>query len=151
MSQDQTLAKVLARHSAEPAALLPILHALQDELGYLPPALVPPLAKALNLSRAEVFGVITYYKHFRQAPPGRHLLRVCRAEACQAVGGEAIFEQARARCAGSEVTLEDVYCLGLCACGPALQVDETEVFGRMSKEALDTLLARLEGEEGGCS
>jgi len=150
MSQDQTLAGILARHPAEPAALLPILHALQDELGYLPPALVPKVAKALNLSRAEVFGVISYYRHFRQAPPGRHLLRVCRAEACQAVGGDAIFEQAKARCAGSGVTLEDVYCLGLCACGPALQVDETETFGRMSKEALDTLLARLEGEEGKC-
>ena len=146
VSEAQLLSNLLAQHPAEPAALLPVLHAVQDELGFIPPALVPGVAKALGLSRAEVFGVISYYKHFRQSPPGRHLLRLCRAEACQAVGGEALHRHAQARCAGADLTLEDVYCLGLCACGPALQVDETELQGKVSAEAFDALLARLERE-----
>lgn len=145
MNDADLLLRILARYPAEPAALLPVLHALQDELGFIPPELVPAIAKALSLSRAEVFGVISYYKHFRQAPVGKHLLRVCRAEACQAVGGEALHRHAQMRCADGELSLEDVYCLGLCACGPAIQVDETDLYGRMSPEAFDALLAKLEG------
>ncbi len=146
VSEAQLLSKILAQQPAEPAALLPVLHAVQDELGFIPPALVPGVAKALGLSRAEVFGVISFYTHFRQSPPGRHVLRLCRAEACQAVGGEALHGHAKARCAGADHTLEDVYCLGLCACGPALQVDENELHGKVSAEAFDALLARLEGQ-----
>lgn len=147
MSEAQRLSDILAQHTAEPASLLPVLHALQDALGFIPPSLVPQVAKALGVSRAEVFGVITFYQHFRQMPPARHVLRICRAEACQAVGGEALHRQAQAACAEGEVTLEDVYCLGLCACGPALQVDETEVYGRMNKASLEALLASLNGGE----
>ncbi len=144
MSEAQTLSTILARHAPEPAALLPVLHAVQDALGYIPPALVPDIAKALGLSRAEVFGVISFYKHFRQAPPGRHVLRVCRAEGCQAVGGEALFRHAERRCAERKLAIEEVFCLGLCACGPALQVDAEELHGGMDAAAFDALLADLE-------
>jgi formate dehydrogenase subunit gamma len=108
---------------------------------------VPEIAAALNLSRAEVHGVISYYHHFRQESAGRHVVRVCCAEACQAVGGEALAEHARARLAGSELTLEPVYCLGLCACGPAVQVDESELHAAMTPAKFDALVARLELEK----
>lgn len=139
-----TVARVIEAHRARPGALLPMLHNIQDALGYIPPEAVPPIAQALNLSRAEVHGVISYYAHFRQTPPGRHVVRVCCAEACQAVGGEALAEHARARLAGSEVTLEPVYCLGLCACGPSVQVDETTLHARVTPEKFDALIDELE-------
>src|SRR5438876_5133768 len=82
---------VLARHAGEPGALLPILHELQDALGHIPRASVPQIAEALNLSRAEVHGVVTYYHHFRAEPPGRHVVQVCCAEACQAMGADALL------------------------------------------------------------
>ncbi len=139
-----TVARIIEEQRARPGALLPILHEIQDALGYIPPEAVPPIAQALNLSRAEVHGVISYYAHFRQTPPGRHVVRVCCAEACQAVGGEALAEHARARLAGSEVTLEPVYCLGLCACGPSVQVDETTLHAQVTPEKFDALIAELE-------
>ena len=135
---------IIEQQRARPGALLPMLHEIQDALGYIPHEAVPPIARALNLSRAEVHGVITYYAHFRQTPPGRHVVRVCCAEACQAVGGEALAEHARARLAGSDVMLEPVYCLGLCACGPSVQVDETTLHARVTPEKFDALLAALE-------
>ena len=141
-----TVLRIIAAKQTLPGALLPILHEIQEELGHIPPESVPLIAKELNLSRAEVHGVITYYHHFRQTPPGRHVVRVCCAEACQAVGGEALAEHARTRLAGSEVTLEPVYCLGLCACGPALQVDETHLHAAMTPAKFDALVARLESE-----
>jgi formate dehydrogenase subunit gamma len=137
------VARVIEAQLARPGALLPILHEIQDALGHIPPESVPPIAKALNLSRAEVHGVISYYAHFRQEPPGRHVVRVCCAEACQAVGGEALAEHARARLAGSDITLEPVYCLGLCACGPSVQVDETTLHARVTPENFDALIAAL--------
>ena len=139
-----TVARVIEAQRARPGALLPILHEIQDALGCIPPEAVPPIAQALNLSRAEVHGVISYYAHFRQTPPGRHVVRVCCAEACQSVGGEALAEHARARLAGSNVTFEPVYCLGLCACGPSVQVDETTLHARVTPEKFDALLAALE-------
>ena len=139
-----TVARVIEAHRARPGALLPMLHEIQDALGCIPPEAVPPIAQALNLSRAEVHGVISYYAHFRQTPPGRHVVRVCCAEACQAVGGEALAEHARARLAGSDVTLEPVYCLGLCACGPSVQVDETTLHAQVTPEKFDALIAALE-------
>jgi len=134
----------IEQHRARPGALLPILHGIQDDLGCIPPEVVPLIAQALNLSRAEVHGVISYYAHFRQEPPGRHVVRICCAEACQAVGGEALAEHARARLAGSDITLEPVYCLGLCACGPSVQVDETTLHARVTPENFDALIAALE-------
>jgi len=144
MESPDAIARIIESKRGLPGALLPILHEIQDTLGHIPPESVPPIAKALDLSRAEVHGVISYYHHFRQTPPGRHVVRVCCAEACQAVGGEALAEHARARLAGSEITLEPVYCLGLCACGPSVQVDETTLHGRVTPEKLDALLAALE-------
>jgi formate dehydrogenase subunit gamma len=138
------VARVIEAQRARPGALLPILHGIQDELGCIPPEAVPLIATALNLSRAEVHGVISYYAHFRQTPPGRHVVRVCCAEACQAVGGEALAEHARTRLAGSDVTFEPVYCLGLCACGPSLQLDETTLHGQVTPDKFDALVAALE-------
>lgn len=144
---DAILAPILDTHREKPGALLPVLHAVQDALGHIPAPAVPVIATALNLSRAEVQGVISYYHHFRQEPPGRHVIRVCCAEACQAVGAEALAEHARARSTDSGLTVEPVYCLGLCACGPAVQVDETELHAAMTPVKFDALLTRLERAE----
>ncbi len=143
---ERTVEAIVAAKQTLPGALLPILHEIQDALGYIPPETVPQIAKALNLSRAEVHGVISYYHHFRQAPPGRHVVRVCCAEACQAVGGEELAEHARARLDGSDLTLEPVYCLGLCACGPALQIDETTLHARVTPQKFDALVDALEAD-----
>jgi len=143
METNAILGRILDDHRDQPGALLPVLHAVQEALGHIPPDVVPAIATALNLSRAEVQGVISYYHHFRQEPAGRHVVRVCCAEACQAVGGEALAEHARARLIGSDVTLEPVYCLGLCACGPALQIDETQLHAAVTPAKFDALLARL--------
>lgn len=137
---------IVAARRAQPGALLPILHEIQEALGHVPADAVPLIARELNLSRAEVHGVISYYHHFRQTPPGRHVLRVCRAEACQAVGGEALAAHAEAALKDRDLTLEPAYCLGLCAVGPAVQVDETGLHGRMTPEKFDALLAALEAK-----
>lgn len=141
-----SLAAILARHGDRQDALLPLLHDIQDAFAHIPPEAVPLLASKLNLSRAEVHGVITYYHHFRQTPPGRHVLRVCRAEACQAVGGESLAAHAEARLKGGDLTLEAVYCLGLCAIGPALQVDEMTLHGHMTPDKFDALATLLEAQ-----
>ena len=146
MDTSATLARIMAARKDQAGALLPILHDLQDAFGHVPPEAVPLIAQELNLSRAEVHGVVTYYHHFRQAPPGRHVVRVCCAEACQAVGGEALAAHAQARLAGSGLTLEPVYCLGLCAVGPALQIDETTLHAAVTPEKFDALIAALGGQ-----
>jgi NADH:ubiquinone oxidoreductase subunit E len=135
------------------SALLPILHHIQDALGFVPPALVPEIAAALSLSRAEVHGVITYYHHFRSVPAGRHVVQICQAEACRANGAEALMAHAGARLACAPgatradggVTLEPVYCLGLCATGPAAMIDG-QLRARVSAATVDALAARIEGE-----
>ena len=112
-------------------ATLPILHALQHVFGCVPPDAVPMVARALNLSRAEVHGIVTFYHEFRRTPPGRHVLHVCRAEACQAMGADAVADAVKRRLgvdwhettADGAVTLEPVFCLGLCAIGPAAMLD----------------------------
>ena len=144
MESPDAIARIIESKRGLPGALLPILHEIQDALGHIPPESAPPIAKALNLSRAEVHGVISYYHHFRQTPPGRHVVRVCCAEACQAVGAEALAEYARTRLVDSDVTLEPVYCLGLCACGPALQIDETTLQARVTPEKFDAVIDALE-------
>ncbi len=140
--ETQGLAAIIRRHGRRPDALLPILHDIQEANGHVPAALLPAVASALGLSRAEVHGVVSYYRHFRQMPPGRHVVRVCCAEACQAVGAEAVAEHAR-RHAG-DLTVEPVYCLGLCAIGPAVQVDETSLHAHMTPDKFDALLRSLE-------
>lgn len=134
---------LIARHRDTPGALLPLLHAIQDELGHIPPEVVPDIARALNLARAEVHGVITYYHHFRQTPPARHTVRVCCAEACQANGAESLAAHAQRHHDGEALTVEPVYCLGLCASGPAVQVDEDHLHARMTPEKFDALVAAL--------
>ena len=143
MVNPAAIERIVAARKALPGALLPVLHGIQEAHGHIPPESVPLIARELNLSRAEVHGVISYYRHFRQTPPGRHVVRICCAEACQAVGGEALAEHARARLDGSGLTLEPVYCLGLCAIGPALQIDETTLHASMTPEKFDALMAAL--------
>ncbi|MCW5625370.1 MAG: formate dehydrogenase subunit gamma [Burkholderiales bacterium] len=146
----QRIEVVVERLQHLPGALLPMLHAIQDDLGYVPPEAVAQLAKALNLSRAEVHGVVTFYHHFRTEPPARHVLQICRAEACQSMGAERVATQVRERLgvdfhestADGAVTLEPVYCLGQCACAPAAMLDG-EVHGRLTAERLEALLATL--------
>lgn len=149
-SLNAELSALLDAHRDRPGALLPVLHAVQDALGHIPPAAVPIIARALNLSRAEVHGVIGFYRHFRTHAPGRHVVQICRAEACQAVGALELEAHARralgcgfhATCADGSVTLEPVYCLGNCACGPSVRVDD-EIVGRVDARRFDELLAEL--------
>jgi formate dehydrogenase subunit gamma len=144
-----TVARLAASMADQPGALLPILHAIQDEIGYVPEAGVPLVAAALNLSRAEVHGVITFYHFFRTTPPGRRTLYLCRAEACQSMGARELERHVRERLAvdfhgttsDGRFTLEPVYCLGNCACSPAVMIDET-VYGRVTAERLDELLGQ---------
>jgi formate dehydrogenase subunit gamma len=153
VAPEAVLREVLARRAREPGALLPILHEVQDALGNVPADAVPVIAEALNLSRAEVHGVVTYYHHFRAEPAARHLLQVCRAEACQSMGAEALLAHAGLRlgCAAhgrskdGHFTLEPVYCLGLCASSPALMLDG-EPHARMTPQALDALLEEARSE-----
>jgi formate dehydrogenase subunit gamma len=140
------VASILAARQDQPGALLPILHDIQGRLGYIPPDAVPDIARALNLSRAEVHGVISYYHHFRQTPPPRHVVRLCRAEACQARGSEALAAHAEARLQDSEVALEPIYCLGLCASGPAMQIGQARLVARLTPEKFDALIADLEAK-----
>lgn len=143
-----TVHAVLASHAGEPGALLPILHGVQDALGYVPADAVPEIAGALNLSRAEVHGVVSYYHYFRDQPAARHLVQVCRAEACQAMGAEALLAHAELRlgCAahghspGGDVAVEPAYCLGLCALSPAIDIDGQR-HARVTPERFDALLA----------
>jgi formate dehydrogenase subunit gamma len=147
------VAVVLESHRNTPGALLPILHEIQDALGYIPRDAVVRVAEALNLSRAEVHGVITYYHDFRSEPPARHVVQVCRAEACQSVGAEALIGQVRERlgCAKQDrsadgrFSVEPVYCLGLCASGPSLMIDE-RLHARMTQEKFERLASRMEAE-----
>lgn len=147
---DGAVADILARRADEPGALLPILHDIQDRLGWVPADAVPAVALALNLSRAEVHGVITYYHHFRSAAPGRHAVQVCRAEACQARGADALLAHAEdllgckshnTRADGA-VSLDPVYCLGLCALSPAVVVGD-RLYGRVTTQRLDQIVAAL--------
>lgn len=142
---DSRIAPLIAQHRDRPGALLPLLHAVQDRLGHIPPAAVPAIAQALNLSRAEVHGVITYYHHFRQTP-AKHVVRVCCAEACQANGAEALAAHAEARGHDHDIHVEPVYCLGLCASGPAVQVDEEQLLARVTPEHFDALIEALEAK-----
>ncbi len=138
----------IAQHKDQPGPLLQVLHAVQAQLGYVPPAAVPVIADALNLSRAEVHGVVTFYHFFRQSPPGRHIVQICQAEACRAMHCETLTEHARKRLgidfhqttADGAFTLEPVYCLGNCACSPAMMVDG-DLYGRVTPEDFDAMVA----------
>lgn len=140
-------AEIIAANARLDGAALPILHALQREFGYVDREAVPLIAQALNLSRAEMHGVVSFYHDFREAPPGRHILRLCRAEACQSMGADALAAEAREKLrigwgettADGRVTLEPVFCLGLCACAPAGMLDG-RVFGALDPPRLQRLI-----------
>ncbi|CAG2127446.1 formate dehydrogenase subunit gamma [Cupriavidus plantarum] len=144
------IAQIVSERRDMPGALLPILHELQDVHGYVPAESVPVIAQALNLSRAEVHGVITFYHHFREHPAGRHVVQVCRAEACQSVGADALVQHAERTlgCGMHETTgdgaftLEPVFCLGQCAIGPAVMIDD-RLHGRVDPARFTRLIEGL--------
>jgi formate dehydrogenase subunit gamma len=150
-----SVAVAVARHQDAAGAMLPILHDVQDALGYVPAEAVPFIAQALNVSRAEVHGVISYYHHFRQQPAGQHVLQVCRAEACQARGAEALIAHVKSdlgcdfhqTSADGRYTLEPAYCLGLCSSGPNLMLDD-DLHAAVSNAKFDRIVARKNAVKG---
>ena len=138
--------EILSKHEGRPGALLPILHDVQTAFGHVPAEAVPFIAQALNLSRAEVHGVVSFYHDFRSEPAGRHVLKLCRAEACQSMNGVAFAEQALKRFGldwhettpDGRLTIEPVYCLGLCATAPSAMLDG-ELMGRLDADSLDEI------------
>jgi formate dehydrogenase subunit gamma len=138
----EQVAVIIAAQQSRPGALLPILHDIQDALGYIPPDSVAQISSALNLSRAEVHGVITFYHHFRTTPPARHAIQICCAEACQSMGAEHLVKHAERSLAGrkqGEISLQPVYCLGLCATSPAVMIGE-ELHARVTPDKFDRLM-----------
>lgn len=144
--------RIIERENAVPGAMLPVLHAVQDLLGYIPADVVPMIAEALNVSRAEVHGVVSYYHHFRQHPPGRQVVQICRAEACQSRGANALVDHARQALgcdfhhttADGDITLEPVYCLGLCAIGPNITIGD-DLHARVTPERFTALINAKRG------
>jgi formate dehydrogenase subunit gamma len=139
--------EIIAGRAHMEGAVLPILHEMQETFGCVPEAAVPLIAEALNLSRAEIHGTVTFYHDFRKEPPGRRVLKLCRAESCQAAGGDRLASRAEEKLGvemggttlDNRVTLEPVYCLGLCHSSPAAMLDK-DVFGMLDEEKLDRLL-----------
>ena len=146
----QAIEKHILQYQSMPGGLLPLLHAIQDDLGFVPEIAYPLISKALSLSVAEVHGVVTFYHHFRSHKPGRHILQVCRAESCQALGSEALENHIKNKLgvdfhettSDGAITLEPIYCLGNCACSPAVMIDE-EVYGRVDSKKIDQLISDL--------
>ena len=140
--------EIIAGQMGLEGPLLPILHAVQAEFGHVPPASLPRIADALNISKAEVYGVMSFYHDYRTEPAGKHVVKLCRAEACQAAGADRVADHAREKLGvdwhgttkNGNVTLEPVFCLGLCACGPSALVDG-KVVGRLDEAKLDKILA----------
>jgi formate dehydrogenase subunit gamma len=146
-----TARAVVAEKKSMPGSLLPILHALQEEFGYIDREAEPLIAAALNISRAEVHGVVTFYHDFREQPAGRHVLKLCRAESCQAAGGDGLAARAEqllgipfgGTTADGRITLEAVYCLGLCSVSPSAMLDD-KIHARLDEKKLDALVARAD-------
>jgi len=144
------VSEILETHAQREGALLPILHDVQAEFGYIPQECLPQIAQALNISRAEVHGVVSFYHDFRESPAGRNVVKLCRAEACQAMGGDNVAAHARTKLGidwhettpNGAVTLEPVFCLGLCACAPAALVNNRLV-GRVDAAKIDKILGDL--------
>lgn len=150
VSNNAELTALVNRYQAVPGGLLPLLHAIQDSLGYIPDTSYPTIAEALNLSVAEVHGVVSFYHYFRTEKPGAHIVQICRAESCQAMGSVALEAHAK-QCLNVDyhqttedgsITLEPVYCLGNCALSPAIMVDE-ELHGRVSEDEFDVLVQEV--------
>ena len=146
--QREVVQRILAQSKARPGPLIEVLHGVQAELGHIPAAAIPLIADELNLSRAEVHGVVTFYHYFRHTPPGRHIVQVCRAEACQSMGADALAAHAQkalgvgfdASTPDHQFSLHPVYCLGNCACSPAVMIDG-ELHGRVTPQRFDELIA----------
>ena len=146
-AQLQAVQRAIDARRTLPGALLPILHAVQDALGHVPPDAIPLIAHELNLTRADVHGVVSFYHHFRSTPPGRHIVQICRAEACQSLGADALGAHVRNRLEvdwhgtthDGAVTLEPVFCLGLCAVGPSALLDGRPL-GRLDPARIDAEL-----------
>jgi formate dehydrogenase subunit gamma len=146
-----TVQEIIAALKDKPGALLPILHGVQDALGYIPAECVPDIATGLNLSRAEVHGVISFYHYFRDTPPGKQTIHLCLAESCQAMGGRQLEKHVKAKLgidfhettADGKFSLEPVYCLGNCACSPAMQIGK-EIYGRVSADSFDAAITNSE-------
>lgn len=142
--------QILETHRGVDGAALPILHAVQEALGCVPEEAIPMIAKSLNISRAEMYGIVTFYHDFRHEPAGRHVLKICRAEACQARGGDRVAEAAEAALGirfgetspDGQVTLEAVYCLGLCAAGPSAMLDR-RIVGRLTEAKVAPLVEEM--------
>lgn len=151
--QSDVVHRIITGLKDMPGALLPVLHGIQDVLGYVPPAAVPLIAEGLNLSHADVHGVITFYHHFRETPPGRHTIYLCRAEACQSMNCRVLEEHAKKRLGvnyhettpDKAYSLEPIYCLGNCACSPALMIDD-QLYGRVTPERFDRLMQAWEAK-----
>ena len=154
VSLQEIVDQAIDAHRDRVGPLLPVLHQVQETLGYVPPDAVPMIARGLSLSRAEVHGVIGFYHDFRAEPPGEHIVHLCRAEACQAVGARELERHVLQRLgvgygettANGRFTLEPVYCLGNCACAPSLRIDD-ELHARVTPERFDALIAVLEAAE----
>jgi formate dehydrogenase subunit gamma len=152
-SADIKVLAICAAHGNKPDELLEILHAVQHELGYVPDAVLPVIANAINRSRAEVYGVVTFYHDFKREPGGRHTIKICRAEACQSMGTDRLCEHAETSLktkmggtsADGRVTIEQVFCLGNCALSPAMLVGD-KLFGRVDAKRFDTIIANLDKE-----
>ena len=149
---DERAREIVTQNSDRVGALMPILRELVDTFGYIDPEIVPFIARTLNLSRADVHGVITFYHDFRQEPPGKHIIQICRAESCQAMHADQLIDHAMDRLGvdwggttrDGKYTLEPVYCLGNCACSPAMMIDES-LYGRVSPEQFDSLTGKQKG------
>ena len=154
LQNEQTIAQRIQAYRGVPGGLLPLLHAIQGDIGYIPPDSLETIGKAMNLSRAEVHGVISFYQDFRTEPAGRHVLQICRAEACQAMGSVALEEHVKKTLgidygdttADGGISLEPVYCLGNCACSPSVRIDD-DIHARVDAVRLDALLAALQQRE----
>jgi formate dehydrogenase subunit gamma len=146
--QSDTVRRIVTDLKDRPGPLLEVLHAIQSSMGYVPEGVIPLVAQGLNLSRAEVHGVVTFYHYFRRTPPGKHVLSLCRAEACQSMGADALADHAKRKLgvdfhettSDGEFSLEPIYCLGNCACSPAAMVDG-RLYGRLTPERFDAMLA----------
>ena len=153
-TDSESLSTLVASYRDVPGGLLPLLHAIQSEYGHIPGDAVPLIASGLNLSRADVHGVITFYHDFRTAPAGRHVVQICRAEACQALGARALEEHALSTLgvslgettADDAITLEGVYCLGNCACGPTVRIGD-RIHARVDASRFDGLVAQCVAED----
>ena len=140
----------IATHKTMPGALLPLLHAIQDDIGWIPEDAYLPISKALALSVAEVHGVVTFYHHFHTHPVGKHILQVCRAESCQAMGSEQLEKDIKTALGidyhettkDGAITLLPIYCLGNCACSPAVMLGDN-VYGRVTAEKVAELVAEV--------